>query len=287
MNKLVGFLLMQTKHWIQFSRKGGGAVNAKAAELAPRALERRVRTLGASQAVSVEDLPVYAPYLERLAQMGIRIQAASRWMNAVSAYLDPAARSEVESLPFVARVFPVSGRRLAPEQMHVPLPPLNKSAAGSHQLDYGRSLDQLAMIGVPAVHDCWIDGTGAVIGMLDTGFRRKSHQATRTRRVMAERDFINNDGETENQNGDPPGQDSHGTATFSSLSAFMPGMLIGPAYEAQFYLAKTEVNGSENRIEEDYWVQGIEWLESQGVDVISSSLGYDDFNDGFSLASLS
>ena len=40
-------------------------------------------------------------------------------------------------------------------------------------------------------------------------------------------------------------------------------------------LGKTEVDGSETPVEEDYWVEGIEWAESMGADIVSSSLGYD------------
>jgi subtilisin family serine protease len=53
--------------------------------------------------------------------------------------------------------------------------------------------------------------------------------------------------------------------------------LYGPAYLAQFILAKTEDMRSETPIEEDNWVAGMEWADSIGADVISSSLGYSDW----------
>jgi subtilisin family serine protease len=54
----------------------------------------------------------------------------------------------------------------------------------------------------------------------------------------------------------------------------MPGQLIGPAFAASFLLAKTEDTESETPVEEDNWAAAAEWAEGQGVDVISSSLGY-------------
>jgi serine protease AprX len=53
--------------------------------------------------------------------------------------------------------------------------------------------------------------------------------------------------------------------------------MAGPAFGADFILAKTEDDRSETPIEEDYWVAGIEWAESLGAEVVSSSLGYTDW----------
>ncbi len=150
----------------------------------------------------------------------------------------------------------------------------------SYSLDYGLSLEQVELINVPKVHDVWIDGTDIIVGVLDVGFRWRTHEALKNLRVLGEYDFINGDTDTENQPGDPYGQDSHGTVTFSTLAGFKQGMLIGPAFNASFYLAKTEVTGSETQIEEDYWAEGIEWLEANGASVASSSLGYTTFDDG-------
>ncbi len=61
------------------------------------------------------------------------------------------------------------------------------------------------------------------------------------------------------------------------LGGYAPGTLIGPAYGADFLLAKTETDKFERPIEEDYWVAGIEWAESLGAEVVSSSLGYTDW----------
>ena len=116
--------------------------------------------------------------------------------------------------------------------------------------------------------------------MLDTGYRWKTHEALRNIRVIAERDFIFNDDNTADEVNDPPGQDSHGTSTLSTVGGFMPGQLIGPAYGASFILGKTEYVLTETQIEEDNWVAAIEWMESRGVDVVSSSLGYTTFDDG-------
>jgi hypothetical protein len=60
----------------------------------------------------------------------------------------------------------------------------------------------------------------------------------------------------------------------STIGGYKPGQLIGPAFGASFILARTENDSSETPFEEDNWVVAIEWADSIGVDVTSTSLGY-------------
>jgi subtilisin family serine protease len=250
-----------------------------------RALQRRGKVLAKENLIDVSDLPVYQPYVDELAKRGIIPHVSSRWLNALSVYLTPEELGSIASLPFVKEVIPVVTLRRDKE-------PVEAVTKGSQRplvqkaemLDYGPSLEQVNVINVPPVHNLAINGTGVLIGMLDNGFRWRAHEALRNLRVIAEHDFIFNRDSTSNGPNDVPDQDFHGTATLSTIGGFMPGQLIGPAYGASFVLAKTEDNRSgestDYHIEEDNWVAGIEWMESLGVDVVSSSLGYNRFTDG-------
>ncbi|GAF80334.1 unnamed protein product, partial [marine sediment metagenome] len=53
--------------------------------------------------------------------------------------------------------------------------------------------------------------------------------------------------------------------------------LIGPAFKADFLLAKTEMLIEEIDLEEDNYVRALEWGEALGADIASSSLGYTDW----------
>ncbi len=72
----------------------------------------------------------------------------------------------------------------------------------------------------------------------------------------------------------------HGTKMLSVIAGFSPRELIGVAPDAEFVLAKTEKIYSsmgmplENQIEEDFWVEALEWATKEGAKVVSSSLGY-------------
>jgi hypothetical protein len=62
------------------------------------------------------------------------------------------------------------------------------------------------------------------------------------------------------------------------IGGFYEGQLIGPAFGADFILAKTENTESETPVEEDNWIAALEWADSIGVDVTSTSLSYTDFD---------
>lgn len=88
------------------------------------------------------------------------------------------------------------------------------------------------------------------------------------------------DDTTRDQEGDIPGQMYHGTAMLSLIGGYAPGQLYGTAFNAEFILGKTEkINTAEGddfeyKVEEDWWVKGLEWSEGLGADIVSSSLGY-------------
>ena len=151
-----------------------------------------------------------------------------------------------------------------------------KQQTATQRYNYGGSATQMGLINAVAVHNIGISGRGVLVGMLDNGFRWKNHEALSRLKIVSEYDFIQKDSNTANQNNaeDAVNQDSHGTSTMSLVGGFKDSLLVSPAFNADFILGKTEDNSSEKNIEEDNWVAAIEWMELQGVDVVSSSLGY-------------
>jgi subtilisin family serine protease len=69
-------------------------------------------------------------------------------------------------------------------------------------------------------------------------------------------------------------EDDHGTKVLSCLAANLPGVMIGTAPEASYLLIKSEDTRTEYPIEEDYWAAALEYADSTGIDVVSTSLGY-------------
>jgi hypothetical protein len=217
----------------------------------------------------------------RLKAFGVRPIVVSNWLQAVSARLSEEKRHAVLLLPFVEKVQRVIQY---PLEKTVPQPlekPFLAKMETEHRLKYGTSLTQNNLIHVTEVHDLGFTGKGVRVGMLDTGFNYRNRSVFAHLDVLGEYDFIFNDQVTSNQADDPSSEDRHGTETLSVIGGFEEGLLIGPAYEASYALAKTEWLPAETRIEEDFWVAGLEWLvDSMRVQIVSSSLGYNTFDDG-------
>lgn len=275
--------------WVYFGDKGlsGGdldrALEAAEKELSPRAARRRAKVMPAGgRLVDSGDLAVAPEYLDKVGATGAVLRQTSRWLNAASYVMTPAqavraARLEcVASLDLVNRSWPAA----VPEPVGEPTPldPTLYSGKSSTagQVDYGPNLDAMVQINVPPLHDIGLTGKGVVVGMLDTGFHT-AHEAIDHIPVLGTYDFVNGDTFVDNEGGDPAGARNHGTMTLSTVAGNMPGSLVAPAPGVSVVLGKTEDVSQEVPLEEDFWVAGLEWVESLGADIVSSSLSYFDW----------
>jgi hypothetical protein len=300
MKKIVFLLILisvsltaaQTKYLIYFKDKGvspAASLHKSSAlfkiaekELSPQAIERRKQVMGEDNYITYEDIPLNENYTHKIEQLGIKIENKLKWFNAVSCYLTDAQINQLKNLSCIEKIerVRVSKSRTDENQLinrNNSVQQLNKISSPT-SLNYGPSLTQNALSDIPVVHDLGIKGTGVLIGILDTGFRWKTHPSLKNNKVLNERDFVQNDNVTENQTGDRSDQDSHGTAVFSLMAGNDPGNIIGPAYDASFILAKTEYVPTETHVEEDNYAAALEWMEGLGVQITSSSLGYNEFD---------
>jgi subtilisin family serine protease len=272
-------------YWIHFVDKGLDsretervAIERARDALTPRCLERRAKARGTAT-VDLLDVPVHEPYVTRVLAAGVELRTRSRWLNAISVDATPERAEAVEALPFVAAVRPVARTRRDPVEVAPVTPSPRPSPPPARSvLDYGECASQIVPIQVDQLHDQGYSGAGVLVTLMDTGFLR-THDALVGVDVMAERDFVNGDGNTANEGSDDPNQHNHGTMVLSSIGGWDPGTLIGPAYGATYLLAKTEDITSETPVEEDYWVAAAEWGDSLGADVFSTSLTYYDWYD--------
>ncbi|HMS34609.1 MAG TPA: S8 family serine peptidase [Ignavibacteria bacterium] len=276
-----------TKYWIFFKDKGeftsgiviapGSVAYEKGKELLnERAIKRRLKVLSEENLIDFGDLPLAEEYVSGIKSQGIDINARSRWLNGVSAYLTEAQLEKVRSLEYVIQIKAVNKlyKQISDnrkENSKLNSPPKNL-------LKYGNSFKQMETVNVPKVHNMNITGKGVLIASFDDGFDWKNHESLKNLNVLGEYDFINEDGNTfyeKNQRyKDERNQGQHGTATLSSMSGYKEGKLIGPAFDSEILLAKTEYVPTETPMEEDFWLEAAEWAESKGADIITSSLIY-------------
>jgi subtilisin family serine protease len=113
--------------------------------------------------------------------------------------------------------------------------------------------------------------------VLDGGFNSyKSNPALDSVRnnhqVLGEYDFVKKETSVDEDN-------VHGANCFSIMAANRPGYIVGTAPKASYWLFRTEDVGSEKPVEEFNWVEAAERADSLGADMISSSLGYVNFDN--------
>lgn len=213
--------------------------------------------------------------LRELAVEVERIRTVSRWLGAVSVEATPAQVARVRARFGSASVRPVLRFR-----RDLPLDPTPLGSSKVESSEYGPSAKQLEQIQVDQLHGLGLTGCGVRILVLDTGFFRDIPVLEQVD-VVAEKDFIQDDADTANEPGEPSSQHNHGTGVLAVMGGYSPGNLVGPALGAEYLLAKTENVASETQVEEDDFVAALEWGEALGADVMSASLGYISFDDGF------
>ena len=238
--------------------------------------------LGAGHTDAELDLPVTPRYIEHLREMGAAVRFSSRWLNAVSARVSPEVQRRVQAADFVVATRPV-------QRLQRPSPPPLVPLASPKLLQsrYGLAFEQLAQIAVPPLHDRGFTGTGVRVAVLDNGFHYAEHAAFASIRVVAQRDFVNDD-EVVADEADQPvtgdemnsSQNLHGAEVLSLMAGYHPDHFVGVAPDAEYILAKTEIDDTEMPSEEDRWIAGLEWADSLGAQVVNSSLGYNRWDDG-------
>ncbi|MCX7879835.1 MAG: S8 family serine peptidase [Ignavibacteria bacterium] len=252
--------------------------------ISQRTKERRLKVLPQENYITYEDVPINSQYLEELSRRNLKILLKLKWLNYVVVEADESQINEIKNLPFIRLVQPIGNK--------VPKEFTNKLAVKDvknfianaffvpnfNDSYYGESLNQLKMLGIDKLNSLGLFGDSVIIGIMDTGFRVKSHSGFDYADILSEYDFLYQDFTTANEAQDSANQDLHGTMVFSILGGLMPGKLVGSAPFASFILAKTETINEETHFEEDCYASAVEWMDSLGVDIITSSLGYMKFD---------
>ncbi len=266
--------------WVFFADKGlDGAALEHALDQAEDALTektawRRAKMKAAGERLTdARDLDLHRPYLDEATATGAVPRRHSRWLNAASYQASADQVRKLAGLDCVTKVDLVNKftRPALPSEPLEALEEADRKDADRWSVDYGANLSAMEQFNVPAVHEMGVTGEGVIIGILDGGFH-PTHECLIDIPVLAAYDFVNDDEEVDNETGDPTDARSHGTKTMSTAMGYKPGAHVAPAFGASAVLAKTEDVSQEVPIEEDQWVAGVEFVESHGADILSSSL---------------
>ncbi|MHB1921201.1 MAG: S8 family serine peptidase [Chitinophagaceae bacterium] len=277
---------LYTRYKILFTDKNGTPFTLQdpTPYLSPRAIQRRIRE---HIVLDSTDLPVVPRYLDSLRDAGaVKILYVSKWLNlAVIQTSDQQALAKIAAFPFVKKSDSVALRMALSPFREDTLKfggedSLNPNPGGwlrTGSNPYGNSYAQIHLHQGDYLQQLGYRGQGMVVAMLDAGFQqvdvnRAFDSLRNDHRILGTWNFVYDTSYVY-------GYHFHGANCLSIMAANLPEEMVGSAPKASYLLLITEDVRSEQPIEEDNWVAGAEFADSAGADVISSSLGYNLFDN--------
>jgi hypothetical protein len=252
----------QNKYWIFFKDKD---LSAKTAISEKCKSNRKLLGISTEQ---FTDLPINQKYISSIQNLQIKSIHQSRWLNAVSAELDEKDIQNLKKLDFVQNIVPLD-RDLVISKI------VQKQDDKELRVDYA-----MKQIGVEGFINSDLTGKGITVGVIDAGFYGATDtpalfHLSEQKQILGIKDYINPE-KKHHFTVQESYSDFHGTEVLNAITGkdTKENMLFGAATEATFYLARTDSGNREFRGEEDNWIAAMEWMDSLGVRLINTSLGY-------------
>ena len=239
--------------------------------LSKKAIERR-KYFGIS--IDESDLPVNEQYVRSVERHGMKVVGRSKWHNTLLVATTDSARAEtLTTIKCVKEVKRVHSYNIKEQKLtRTALKEVEKAEADTPY--YGKGALNISTINGIPLHNKGFKGKGVTIAIFDGGFMNADViPLLKNVKILGSRDFVYP------RSSDIFAEGDHGTMVLSCMGANQPGILVGTAPEASFYLFRSEENAHESWAEEDFWTMAAECADSLGVDLINSSLGYHSFDD--------
>lgn len=238
--------------------------------LSSYAIERRIRQ---GREIDLTDIPIASHLIDSLTAAGGEVVTQSKWLSTVvlsgkdSLITEQFLRYEfVDSVKWVWKGEANTPEKSDREKRYYTS---EDSLLPSY---YGYAAPQIEMLRGNKLHQDGFTGKGMRIAVIDAGFLYADRiNAFDSLQLGGTYNFVS-PGESVFE------EDEHGTRVLSCLAANLPGIMVGTAPHATYWLLKSEDNRSEYPIEEDFWAAAVEYADSAGVDIITSSLGYFTFD---------
>lgn len=246
-------------------------ISEPGAFLSQKSIERRRRQ---HLFIDQTDLPVNPAYVQQVEKRGVKVVGKSKWHNTLLIATTDSLRAEnlltLGCVLMVKRVHTYNIADRAP--VREPLETANWGAPDTNY--YGKSFVNISTINGIPLHEAGYKGRGMTIAIFDGGFTNADVIPLLDNvSILGTHDFVYP------RSNDIYAEGDHGTMVLSCMGANKPGIIVGTAPEASFYLLHTEDNPTESQAEEDFWTFAAEYADSLGVDIINSSLGYHAFDD--------
>ena len=267
-------------YWVKFADKAGTpyTIDNPSKYLSQRSLDRRQRL---NITIDSIDLPVNPKYVEAVAKTGAKIHNVSKWLNGTTVIATEKQVKKIEKLSFVDTVCLYNRRAVLADTAKINYDEGRDTVVNTYNgFDssyYALGFSQINQLNGTRLHRRGFEGQGILIGVCDGGFPGVDtlhvfDSLRRSGRIVATRDFVVHRTSVYQA-------DAHGTMVLTTMAGYVPGQYVGTAPKADYALCITEDNRTESPVEELNWVSAAEFLDSLGVDVINSSLGYRGFWD--------
>ena len=261
------------KYRISFTDKKGTpySINKPEDFLSAKSIERRNKQ---GVKITETDLPVSLNYINEVKKHGINIILTGKWDNFVTISTNDLNKiDQITKLPFVKQVELVW--KASESDLNPKTPERNTILNQMEKKDnyYGVGEDQIKISNGDKLHEAGFKGQGMTIAVIDAGYHNMDLiTGMKNINVLGTKDFVN-------PNSDIYAENSHGMSVLSCIAMNQPYYMVGTAPEASFWLLRSEDESSEHLVEQDYWAAAVEFADSVGVDIVSTSLGYNSFDD--------
>ncbi len=250
-------------------------------ELSQKSLDRRTN-LGI--ALIDQDAPIEQAYIQNIRNLGFTVTDYSKWLNGVAVNATAAQILTLSQQTYVDHVEtfvknPDGGIRKQKIEKFKEFNHGNANKDGLTTFDYGSALDQINQINLRELHVAGFSGTGITIAVIDTGFPTVNTGTAYKRlrdngQIKGGYNFISKSSDIYNT-----ALNTHGSICLGTIGGYLDGQFVGSAPDADFYLYASEDGANEIPEEELYWIEAAEEADRKGVDIISTSLGYTEFDD--------
>ena len=253
----LGIANAQNSYWVFFTDKQNTTFDPYQ-YFDAKAIERYAQC--GADLYDITNYPVNSEYASAVEKASEELVGTSRWLNAAGVMATEEQIAVIRQFPFVADI------QLIASDMELAEINITENVNS----DYAG--EQISIHHGELFKEHKITGKGVRIAILDGGFKeadthpafkhlRDNGQIVKTWNFVKKKEYVYE-------------AESHGRMVLSCIAGIMNGtQMLGMAPDAQFLLARTEVV-SEPLKEEIWWVQGLEWADQNGADILNSSLGY-------------
>ncbi len=249
----------QQKYWVFLKDKYGSKFDPYK-YFSPKSIERRQKHN--LPLCDSSDFPISKKYKKILQNKAEQISSESRWLNALGISASEEQIAEIKKIDFVSSVHKMKGEAsLCGQKTKIKLSKRQENIFNK----------QTKILETELFEEKGIRGKGVRIAVFDAGFQgiytnEVFKHLIKNKQIIKTYDFGKNREEV-------IGHSAHGTMVLACIAGIFNNRKMGLATDAEYLLARTELR-SENKKEEENWLQAMEWADKEGADIINSSIGY-------------